>query len=101
MKITKRQLRRIIREEKQKLLNETPAAVDAEHLATIAADAALMKIQKRLGVTSGDLAAQWDGWDDLVRILMNYISFEDEHGEHEEEQGLQGRALHRNLAGLD
>tara|TARA_B100001094_G_scaffold332764_1_gene406372 strand:- start:2446 stop:2709 length:264 start_codon:yes stop_codon:yes gene_type:complete len=83
MKITKRQLRRIIREEKSRLLKENPAprSVEAEHLATLGADAALRMVQKRLDITSGDLAAQWDGWDDLVRVLMDYINFENKHSQ--------------------
>ncbi len=81
MKITKRQLRRIIKEEKARLLKEeVPASVRHEQLAVEGADEALSHIQKSLGIESGDLAAQWEGWDKLVEVLTQYISFEESYG---------------------
>ena len=87
MKITKRQLRRIIREEKQKLIAENPASlsvpasVDRERLAVQASDEALREIQKAMGITDGGVAGQWPGFDKLVDCLTDYIMFEEHNRE--------------------
>ncbi len=84
MKITKRQLRRIIREEKQKLIEMElmdPAA--REQLATQGGDEALREIQNVMGITDGGVAGQWSGFDRLVDLLIDYINFE-ERARHED-----------------
>ncbi len=84
MKITKRQLRRIIREEKQKLIEMKlmdPAA--REQLATQGGDEALREIQNVMGITDGGVAGQWSGFDRLVDLLIDYINFE-ERARHED-----------------
>ncbi len=82
MKITKRQLRRIIKEEKAKLLNEAiPRAVSSESLAMGAADEAMAFIQDRINQEHGDVASHWDGYDELVKLLMNYMEFEEHHAQ--------------------
>lgn len=88
MKITKRQLKRIIKEEKAKLLKENqvdysdviPGSLniprDTAELAENGAHQALMHIQGNMGIETGDNASLWDGWDQLVTILEDYIQFE-------------------------
>ena len=86
-KITKRRLRRIIREEKQKLIAENPASlsvpasVDRERLAVQASDEALREIQNSMGITDGGVAGQWPGFDKLVDLLTDYIMFEEHNRE--------------------
>ena len=88
MKITKRQLRRIIREEKQKLILENPASlnvpasVNREQLAMQASDEALRDIQNALGIADGGVAGQWPGFDKLVDLLTDYIMFEEDNREN-------------------
>ena len=88
MKITKRQLRRIIREERQKIIAENPASlsvpasVDRERLATQAGDEALREIQNAMGITDGGVAGQWPGFDKLVDLLTDYIMFEEHNREN-------------------
>ena len=83
MKISKRQLRRIIREEKQRLLKENPDILqvpsDPRSLAEDAANEAIRTIQEIMGITTGDNAAMWGSgqeWDQLISILEDYIKFE-------------------------
>ena len=83
MKITKRQLKRIIREEKEKLLRENPEALripqNPASLAEDAAHAAMMHIQDAMGIESGDAAGMyWSGpeWDQLIAMLTGYIEYE-------------------------
>ena len=82
MKISKRQLRRIIREEKQRLLKENPDILqvpsDPRSLAEDAANEAIKTIQEIMGITTGDNAAMWGSgqeWDQLISILEDYIKF--------------------------
>ena len=91
MKITKRQLKRIIKEEKARLIENREKAMHNERLAMNAADAALADIQEALGIKSGDLAAQWEGWDRLVEVLKQYINFEEEYGP--DARGSQGDGM--------
>ena len=87
MKITKRQLRKIIREERQKIIAENPAglsvpaSVDRERLATQAGDEALRDIQNAMGITDGGVAGQWPGFDKLIDLLTDYIMFEEHNRE--------------------
>ena len=82
MKITKRQLRRIIKEEKARLMNEAiPRAVSSESLAMGAADEAIAFIQSKINQEYGDVASHWDGYDKLVDLLMNYMEFEEYHAQ--------------------
>ena len=79
MKITKRQLKRIIKEEKAKLLRENQAPSNPAYLAEDAAHAALMHIQDAMGIETGDNASMyWSGpeWDQLITMLENYIKYE-------------------------
>ena len=83
MKITKRQLRRIIKEEKQRLLKENQDILqvpsDPRSLAEDAASEAIRTIQEIMGITSGDNASRWGSgqeWDQLISILEDYINFE-------------------------
>jgi len=80
MKITKRQLRRIIKEEKARLAENREKAMHNERIATNAADEALAYIQEALGIRSGDVAAQWERWEHLVAVLTEYIDFEETYG---------------------
>ena len=84
MKITKRQLRRIIREEKARL-NEMKLMdpVAREQLAIQGGDEALREIQKAMGITDGGVAGQWPKFDRLVDLLIDYINFE-EAARHED-----------------
>ena len=78
MKITKQQLRRIIREEKARLIEMKlmdPAA--REQLAIQGGDEALREIQSAMGITDGMVASQWPGFDRLVDLLIDYINFEE------------------------
>lgn len=78
MKITKRQLRRIIREEKLKLDEmKLMDPVARERLATQGGDEALREIQDAMGITDGGVAGQWPGFDRLVGLLIDYINFEE------------------------
>ena len=87
MKISKRQLRRIIREEKARLIAENPASlsvpasVNRERLATQAGDEALREIQNAMGITDGGVAGRWPGFDQLVDLLTDYIMFEEDNRE--------------------
>ena len=66
MKITKRQLRKIIKEEKARL-NEMKLMdpVAREQLAIQGGDEALREIQNAMGITDGGVAGQWPGFDRL------------------------------------
>ena len=78
MKITKRQLRRIIREEKLKLDEmKLMDPVAHERLATQGGDEALREIQDAMGITDGGVAGQWPGFGRLVDLLIDYINFEE------------------------
>ena len=78
MKITKRQLRRIIREERARLseMKLMDPAV-REQLATQGGDEALREIQNAMGITDGGVAGQWPGFGRLVDLLIDYINFEE------------------------
>ena len=77
-KITKNQLRRIIREEKARL-SEMKLMDPAlrEQLATQGGDEALREIQNAMGITDGGVAGQWPGFGRLVDLLIDYINFEE------------------------
>ena len=78
MKITKRQLRRIIREEKAKLSEmKLMDPVAREQLAIQGGDEALREIQSAMGITDGMVASHWPGFDRLVDLLIDYINFEE------------------------
>ena len=78
MKITKRQLKRIIQEEKAKLSEmKLMDPVAREQLAVRGGDEALREIQKAMGITDGGVAGQWPGFDRLVDLLIGYINFEE------------------------
>ncbi len=100
MKITKRQLRRIIKEEKTRLIENREKAMYNERLAMNAADAALADIQEALGIKSGDLAAQWEGWDKLVETLKQYINFEEEYGPDARDSRGDGMEPGQGYAGI-
>ncbi len=71
MKITKRQLRRIIREEKQKLLKES--ALDDPGGVTIAVGELIMRLEMILGLvskTDGYLAGYFRGKEDGADIAF-------------------------------
>tara|TARA_B100000212_G_scaffold91989_1_gene67539 strand:- start:260 stop:523 length:264 start_codon:yes stop_codon:yes gene_type:complete len=79
MKITKRQLKKIIKEEKAKLLKENMAPSNTADLAEDAAHAALAYIQAEMGIRFGDNAGMyWSGpeWDQLTAMLEDYIKYE-------------------------
>ena len=93
MKITKRQLRRIIKEEliseagfNQASMNPAPKGVHSEKIAMGAADEALEFIQNRIGQEAGDVAAQWPGYDNLVSLLVDYMHFEEQFLFHYQSQ---------------
>ena len=78
MKITKNQLRRIIREEKARLSEmKLMDPVAREQLAIQGGDEALREIQNAMGITDGGVAGQWPGFDRLVDLLIGYINFEE------------------------
>jgi len=86
MRITKSQLRRIIKEEltseagfNQASMNPAPKGVHSEKIAMGAADEALEFIQNRIGQEAGDVAAQWPGYDNLVSLLVDYMHFEEQY----------------------
>ena len=78
MKITKRQLRRIIKEEKARLIEmKLMDPVAREQLAVQGGDEALREIQNAMGITDGGVAGQWPGFNRLVDLLIDYINFEE------------------------